>query len=78
MKKKIVKPQDFISKAVQQGLVELIDDGMGTPFYATVKQKFQFEFCGGYSRFISVEGLSTLTGSPIRIFDMDENILALV
>ena len=78
MKKKIVKPEDFIAKAVQQGLVELIDDGMGTPFYSTVKQKFQFEFCGGYSRFISVEGLPTLIGSPIRIFNMDENILALV
>lgn len=77
MKKKIVKPQDFIAKAVQQGLVELIDDGMGTPFYSTVKQGFQFEFCGGYSRFISVEGLSTLIGSPIRIFDMDKDLLVL-
>jgi hypothetical protein len=69
--------QKFMEKAIKLGFVELIDDGMGTPFYATVKQKFHFEFGGGYSRFVGVENLKTMVGSPLRVFDMDKNILIL-
>ena len=75
MKNKLKNNQEVMVRAIKLGFAELIDDGMGTPFYATIKEKFQFEYCSGYSRFIGVEDLNTLTGAPLHVLDMDENIL---